>query len=565
VLGVVAALAFASTATAAAPFTPAKQHLTESRATAIFVAHDKVADWLDRYPKQRRSTSASFESDTTKCGVGAKGGCWDVGVFDSKAGQIAKGKVDDVTGRVTEAWTGPQVAWSMARGSEGAFGGRRINSLRYWLPFCAIFFLGLADLRRLFSLRNLDLLVLLSFSISLFFFNRGDIFTSVPLVYPPLVYLLARCMWIGIRGRPARGAPVWPAWVLLGLAVFLGGFKIGLNYRGGSNVIDVGYAGVIGAQRIAAGVMPYGNFPKEDDLKACGPADAAGEIRDRIQSNGRCESANPLGDTYGPVAYEAYLPGYGLFGWSGKWDTLPAVKFTSVLFDFLCLLGIALVGLRYGGPLLGGALALAWSAYPFTTYVLMSNTNDAIVPVFLIWGFLFASWSWARGAFAALSGWTKFATLVVAPMWLTYPGPVRRPSRLAAFAGGFLVATAAAFSILLLDAHPIHAAQTFYDRTLKTQITRGSPFSLWDWAQYHARGLPNLHVVQWLLEGFLVVGAVAAAFFPSRKSPLQLAALTGALLIGFELVLTHWFYLYIPWFFPFVAFALLAHGRESAP
>jgi hypothetical protein len=28
-------------------------------------------------------------------------------------------------------------------------------------------------------------------------------------------------------------------------------------------------------------------------------------------------------------------------------------------------------------------------------------------------------------------------------------------------------------------------------------------------------------------------------------------------LIGFELVLTHWFYLYIPWFFPFVAFALL--------
>jgi hypothetical protein len=26
-------------------------------------------------------------------------------------------------------------------------------------------------------------------------------------------------------------------------------------------------------------------------------------------------------------------------------------------------------------------------------------------------------------------------------------------------------------------------------------------------------------------------------------------------------VLTHWFYLYIPWFFPFVAFAVLATGR----
>ena len=542
----------------------AEQRLTEKRATAIFLAYDKVADWLDRYPPERRTTAASFEADTTKCGLGAQGGCWNVSVSDKLAGETAKGKVDDVTGAVTEAWTGPQVAWSMARGNDGAFGGTRINSLRYWLPLCFVFLLGLADLRRPFSLRNLDLLALLSFSVSLFYFNRGDIFTSAPLAYPPLAYLLARCVWIGVRGRPNRGGPVWPASVLLALAVFVGGFKIGLNYQGGSNVIDVGYAGVIGAHRIATGEVPYANFPEEDDLKPCGPADSAGEIRDRIQHNGRCESANPLGDTYGPVAYEAYLPGYWLFGWSGKWDKLPAVKFTSVLFDFLCLLGMGLVGLRYGGPLLAGALALAWSSFPFTTYVLMSNTNDAIVPVFLIWGFLVASSAWARGLFCALSGWTKFAILVVAPMWLTYPGPVRRPRPAFAFAGGFLVATVAAFWILFFDGHPIQAAQTFYDRTVKTQITRESPFSLWDWAQYHARGIPDLHVVQWVLEGLLVLGAVVTAFFPSRKSPLQLAALTGALLIGFELVLTHWFYLYIPWFFPFVAFAVLARGRETA-
>jgi hypothetical protein len=43
-----------------------------------------------------------------------------------------------------------------------------------------------------------------------------------------------------------------------------------------------------------------------------------------------------------------------------------------------------------------------------------------------------------------------------------------------------------------------------------------------------------------------------------------LAALTGALLIGFELVLTHWFYLYIPWFFPFVAFAVMAASNRHA-
>jgi hypothetical protein len=30
-------------------------------------------------------------------------------------------------------------------------------------------------------------------------------------------------------------------------------------------------------------------------------------------------------------------------------------------------------------------------------------------------------------------------------------------------------------------------------------------------------------------------------------------------------VLTHWFYLYIPWFFPFVAFAFLAPRGRGDP
>jgi len=59
----------------------------------------------------------------------------------------------------------------------------------------------------------------------------------------------------------------------------------------------------------------------------------------------------------------------------------------------------------------------------------------------------------------------------------------------------------------------------------------------------------------------LVIGAFVVAFIPRRKTPLQLAALTGALLIGFQLVPVYWIYLYIPWFFPFVAFAVLAGAR----
>jgi hypothetical protein len=60
-----------------------------------------------------------------------------------------------------------------------------------------------------------------------------------------------------------------------------------------------------------------------------------------------------------------------------------------------------------------------------------------------------------------------------------------------------------------------------------------------------------------------MAAAVASAFYPRRRSPLQLAALTGGLIVGFEVVLTHWSYLYIAWFFPFVAFAVLAPTRQE--
>jgi hypothetical protein len=521
-----------------------ERQLTKRRALRSFEQDPKVADWLSRYPRSGRSDEETYS---------AKTGLWTVKIWWGAAGEIAQGTVVDSTGTVSEAWTGPQVAWGMARGSSGAFGGTAINNPWVWGAFCLVFFLGLADLRRLLSLRNLDLLFLLSPTASLWFFNHGDVFTAVPLFYPLLVWVVLRATWIGVRNRGTPGAPRWPVWLLLSATVFLVGFRIGLNVER-SNVIDVGYSGVIGAQRIVDGQTPWGNFPVEDSLRACGPADSSGEIRNRIQTNGRCESADPQGDTYGPVAYESYIPGYLALGWTGKWDDLPAAHFTSIAFDLLTLLGLWLVGFRFGGRRLAAVLAFAWAAYPFTQYVSNSNTNDALMPCFLVWGFWLASAPVARGIFAALSGWTKFVSLIVAPLWLTYPGG--RPSL--RFAAGFAAATLGAFSILLLDPHPLHEAHVFWTRTVGWQIGRDAPWSLWDWRQYHARGLPDLHVVQRVLQGLLVAGALVAPFFPRRKSPLQLAALTAALLAGAELVLTYWLYTYIAWLYPFTALALLA-------
>ena len=336
-----------------------RTRLTEKRATAIFLRDGKVADWLERYPVEGRVTDARFDADAR---------AWTVHVWWKKAGEIATGRVDDTSGRVAEAWTGPQVAWKMARGYPGAFGGKSLNRVEVWLALCAVFLLGLVDWRRPLSLRTLDLLALLSFTVSLWFFDDGDVFTSMPLAYPPLAYLLARMAWVGLGGRgPSVRAAVWPVWVLVAATVFLVGFRIGLSVSD-SNVIDVGYAGVIGAHRIANGEMPYGHMPAQGNLERCGPPDAEGEVRERIQTNGRCESSNERGDTYGPVSYLAYLPGLWLFGWSGKWDNLLAAHFTSIALDVLVLFGLVLVGLRFGGLPLAATLAFAWASYPFTQY-----------------------------------------------------------------------------------------------------------------------------------------------------------------------------------------------------
>ena len=163
------------------PFAPSAvaPRLSEDRAVDVFLAHPKVADWLDRYPP-RPQTDATFDRPTRT---------WTVHVWSGEAGEVATGVVSDATGAVTEAWTGPQVAWKMARGRPGAFGGKLLTSWPVWLGFSALFLLGLVDLRRPLTTRTLDLLVLLSFGVSLAFFNRGEVLQSAALAMPPLLYL----------------------------------------------------------------------------------------------------------------------------------------------------------------------------------------------------------------------------------------------------------------------------------------------------------------------------------------------------------------------------------------
>ena len=91
---------------------------------------------------------------------------------------------------------------------------------------------------------------------------------------------------------------------------------------------------------------------------------------------------------------------------------------------------------------------------------------------------------------------------------------------------------------------------------LAYQGERGSPFSVW--------GLyGGLGGVQLGVQIAAVVLAVALAFVPRRADLVGLAAACAAVIVATQLGIDHWFYLYIPWFFPLVMLALL--GRFSDP
>ena len=426
-------------------------------------------------------------------------GRWQVSWFTQGRHQdeIIQVYVDDASGRVTEAWTGYQVAWTMARGYPGAF-GRRSNALYVWLPLCALFFLAFVPRPRRWrrggggwSLLHVDLAVLLAFG----------------------------------RGLPRRPLPllVGPSWLAVGL-IFLVGFRVGLNIAD-SNVIDVGYAGVIGAQKLVHGQPLYGGWPAD----------------------------NAAGDTYGPVDYLTYVPFYAAFGWSGVWDSLPAAHAAAIAFDLLTMLCLFLLGRSIRGPTLGVVLAYAWAAYPFTLFALSSNSNDALVALMVVLALLVLRSAPARGAVAALAGLAKFAPLALGPLLLR--GADRRPRGRSLAA--FIAVYGATAVVVMLPVVLGHDLAPFWHDTVVYQVNRPAPFSVWGlWG--------GLSLEQHLAQAAVVVLAAGAAFLPRRRSWLTVASLAAAILIALQLTLTYWFYLYIPWFLAPLLVALLgSHPREG--
>jgi hypothetical protein len=496
--------------------------LSARRAIAIAAATSVVAD---ERTDQGRLRPVAFERGRRE---------WQIEFFAGSAAgreQVAQVIIDDRTGTVLEAWSGTQVTVKLARGYSGAI-AQLVNTPYVWLPLCVLFVAPFFDPRRPFRLLHLDLLVLLGLGVSLYFFNRANIRASVALIYPVLGYVFVRMLIAGLRPRERRG-PLIPfvrvRWLAVA-AVLLAGGRIALNVAD-SHVIDIGAAGVIGADRVEHGQPLY--------------------------NGGFSEGLPVRGDVYGPFNYLAYVPFEAAFPFEGEWDSLPAAHGAAIAFDLLTALGLLALGrrLRAGpdGGALGAAMAFAWLAYPFTLYTMNANANDSLVALTIVGALLALASPVGRGVMVALGAAAKFGTAALAPLFATGTGERRLRSTIL-FTAAFLAVLAALF----LPFVPHGGPRELYDRTLGYQASRSSPFSVWGLA-------PSLDFLRGYVRGAAIALAVAVAFHPRTKSALQVSALAAAVIVAIQVGATHWFYFYVVWFLPAMLAAAFATERVIAP
>jgi hypothetical protein len=496
--------------------------LSEEEAVRLALADERVQAELSEH----ESYNSEAEYD---------GGVWTVQFFVEEQGsvggrptdegkEVAVAAVDDESWDVEYAWTGDQVGWNMARGEEGAY-GKQANYWYVWGPLALAFALAFMRTDRLFSVRNLDVLALLGFLVSHAFFREGVVYEAVLLWYPPLIYLFIRTllMGFGIGERVERTSNL-PTWLLLGLAGLAGGLVLGLNLD--SRVIDVGYAGVVGADLILHGTIPYGNMP----------ADVG------------------TGDTYGPLNYLLYAPFVLLFGFSGQWDFLPAAHALTAFVFMAGAVALFITGWRLSGPKGGAALTFAWAVFPYTLYSTNNNTNDIVVAAVSAVGLAAAASPVGRGAGVAAGFAVKLYPIILGPLWMMHDGARRRP--IVDFLLGGLGVVLLTFWVVLLDGRPVEAARLLLEKTIAFQGARETPWTIFS-------QVPALGFLQQPLLAAVILLAFIVAVWPRKRTMRRLAAFSAALVIGFQLTTNYWFYPYVTWFEPFVFLALLTATNEK--
>ena len=304
--------------------------------------------------------------------------------------------------------------------------------------------------------------------------------------------------------------------------------------------------------------MPYGHMP-DDEGEECGEADADGYVRERIQTNGRCE----VGERARRHLRAGQLPRLRP-GLRRRWATTtsgttcpPRTSRRSSGTRSPCS-AWARSASASAACAWGSTLAFAWAAYPVHAVRLeleLERRDHAGAP----------------GLGPGLRDLGSRARPLRRPRrrgrssprcsCSSRSGPPTRrrskwPRQQLLFLGGFLARHAAGVLGAPARARPAPRRARLLGPDVR--LAALAVVAVLDLGLERVPGLPRPPRPPDGAEGRARrrrgarsrSSRARATSFSSPRSPARL-------LIGFELVLTHWFYLYIPWFFPFVAFALL--------
>lgn len=454
-------------------------------------------------------------------------------VYFKRAGKLrVRVDLDGRSGKVNFADRGREIQWpAFAHGYHGPRAQRlHVVMIAAGLLFFAAFF----DPRQLRRMLHLDLLALLALGASFGFSNAGKPYVATCLMYPPMLYLLARMIWLGWVGHPRpEGRLTWarPRLLLAGLVLLLVARYEWVIADGMIN--DIGYASLYGADSIRHGFDIYNSAQGQGDL-----------------------------DTYGPFMYVAYVP----FAWLFHFDLVSTHTYgaqaAAIVWDAATIGCLYLLGRRLRpGTALGLVLAFAWAACPWTWLPIASSTNDGLVSLLIVATLLLVTSPGWRGLTLGLAVAAKFAPAILGLLFARGLGE-RGWRRLATY----VAAAVLPFVTLVLLFLPDGGLREFWDATIGFQLHRQAPSSLW--------GLwPTLKPLQYLFQAGAITLAAASFALPRERTVERVAACGAALMIAAQLSTVYWYYYYVIWFLPYLLLALFSNsyagsvrnsGRSSA-
>jgi hypothetical protein len=387
----------------------------------------------------------------------------------------------------------------------------------------AVFALATAALP-MWTLRNLDVLAVLSFAVPVWLMNARLLEASVFVSYPPLVYLCLRCAYVAFRptrstvgDMPLVERVLRPRVLAIGVAGATAGLVL-LAIPGGL-VGDVAFASMAGATKLTHGALPYGQLPQ-------------GEL--------------VHGDTYPLLAYAAYVPAALVTPVKTGFDQLDGALWIATAFALAAAVAMHRIG--------GLRLALAWLCFPPMLIAASAGSNDLVAAACVAWAAALFVHPGRSAAALGLAGWVKLAPFVALPVWILRARGGGLARAIAGVAG--LSAAAAAWVVVLGGGGGLGEMVD----AVSFQAERGSLLSLWA-----LTGADTAQVaVQAAVVTLVVAGAVRAWRDHSlARDPRRIGALAAAVLLGAQIAANYWTYTYLAWVFPLIALALLGEPRPA--